>query len=126
MTLTLDQIPQMTMPQILRDRARQHDGSSLALREKSFGLWRPTTWAEYYAKARLTAIGLYALGFRPGDRLAIASDDTPEWYFPTLRRRCWAALGLASIRPIPAGTQYIVRHSRTRSLLAAIRQTDKS
>lgn len=126
MTLTLDRIPDMTMPQVLRERARVH-GASLALREKSLGLWRRTTWAEYFAKARLTAIGLYALGFRPGDRLAIASDDTPEWYFSDLAAQMLggAGLGIYPTNPWPE-LQYIVRHSKSRFVVSGDQeQTDK-
>lgn len=126
MSLTLDRIPQLTMPQILRERAQTH-GGTLALREKAFGLWRRTTWAEYFAKARLTAIGLYALGFRPGDRLAIASDDSPEWYFSDLAAQMLggAGLGVYPTNPWPE-LQFIVRHSRCRIVIAGDQeQTDK-
>lgn len=126
MTLSLGRIPDLTMPQVLRERARSH-GNSLALREKSMGLWQRTTWAEYFAKARLTAIGLYALGFRPGDRLAIASDDTPEWYFSDLAAQMLggAGLGIYPTNPWPE-LQYIVRHSKSRFVVSGDQeQTDK-
>ena len=126
MSLSLDRIPDMTMPQILRERARDH-GGALALREKAFGLWRRTTWAEYFARARQTAIGLYALGFRPGDRLAIASDDSPEWYFSDLAAQMLggAGLGIYPTNPWPE-LQYIVRHSKSRIVIAGDQeQTDK-
>lgn len=126
MTLTLDRIPDMTMPQILRDRARTQ-GAALALREKDRGLWRRTTWADYFATARLTAIGLYALGFRPGDRLAIASDDSPEWYFCDLAAQMLggAGLGIYPTNPWPE-LQYIVRHSQARFIICGDQeQTDK-
>ncbi|APE45979.1 long-chain fatty acid--CoA ligase (plasmid) [Sulfitobacter alexandrii] len=126
MSLKLDAIPGMTMPQVLRERARLH-GSDLALREKVRGLWQRTTWADYYEQARLTAIGLYALGFRPGDRLAIASDDTPQWYFSDLAAQMLggAGLGIYPTNPWPE-LQYIVRHSKARFVVAGDQeQTDK-
>lgn len=126
MTLPLDRIPNLTMPQILRERARVH-GDDLALREKALGIWRRTSWAEYYVKARMTAIGLYALGFRPGDRLAIASDDTPEWYFSDLAAQMLggAGLGIYPTNPWPE-LQYIVGHSKSRFVIAGDQeQTDK-
>lgn len=126
MTLTLDRIPAMTMPQILREQARAQ-GAALALREKDRGLWRRTTWDEYFTTARLTAIGLHALGFRPGDRLAIASDDTPEWYFSDLAAQMLggAGLGIYPTNPWPE-LQYIVRHSQSRFIICGDQeQTDK-
>lgn len=126
MTLTLDRIPDMTMPQILRARARTQ-GATLALREKDRGLWRRTTWADYFATARLTAIGLYALGFRPGDRLAIAGDNSPEWYFSDLAAQMLggAGLGIYPTNPWPE-LQYIVRHSQSQFIICGDQeQTDK-
>ncbi len=126
MTLSIDRIPEMTMPQILQERGRIQ-GTDVALREKVFGLWQRTSWAEYYNKARLTAIGLYALGFRPGDRLAIASDDSPEWYFSDLASQMLggAGLGVYPTNPWPE-LQYIVRHSKCRFVISGDQeQTDK-
>ncbi|SEO42251.1 long-chain acyl-CoA synthetase [Salinihabitans flavidus] len=126
MTLKRDDIHKMTMPQILRARARDH-GARLALREKALGLWQRTTWQEYFDKARLTAIGLYALGFRPGDRLAIASDDSPEWYYADLGAQMLGGtgLGIYPTNPWPE-LQYIVRHSKSRFVVCGDQeQTDK-
>src|ERR1700760_1345632 len=81
----LNRLSQMTMPQALKYRAETH-GERLALREKDFGVWRRTSWREYFENARRFAIGLHALGFRAGDRLAVASDDTPEWLYADLPR----------------------------------------
>jgi long-chain acyl-CoA synthetase len=116
----------MTMPQVLRQWA-QTQGSSLALREKDSGLWRRTTWKGYFDTARLLAIGLYALGFRRGDRLAVASDDSPEWLYSDLGAQMagGACLGIYPTNPWPE-LQYIVRHSRTKIIVCGDQeQTDK-
>jgi len=126
MTLSHDRILTLTMPQILRERARIH-GSALALREKSLGLWKPFTWEEYFNNARRAAIGLYSLGFRPGERLAIASDNTPEWYFVDMAAQMLggAGLGIYPTNPWPE-LQYIMRHSRCRIAVTGDQeQTDK-
>jgi len=116
----------MTMPQVLRHWALTQ-GQSLALREKDSGLWQRTTWKGYFVKARLLAIGLYALGFRKGDRLAVASDDSPEWLYSDLGAQMagGACLGIYPTNPWPE-LQYIVRHSRTRIIVCGDQeQTDK-
>jgi long-chain acyl-CoA synthetase len=126
MTLDRAQLPAMTMPQILKARAEIH-GDRLALREKDRGLWRRTSWREYYDRARQLAIGLYALGFRAGDRLAIASDDTPEWLYSDLAAQMLggAGLGIYPTNPWPE-LQYIVRHSRAKIIVCGDQeQTDK-
>ena len=107
----------MTMPQVLKYRAETH-GERFALREKELGVWRRTTWREYFEKARRFAIGLHALGFRAGDRLAVASDDTPEWLYADLAAQMngGACLGIYPTNPWPE-LQYILRHSRAKIVI---------
>lgn len=116
----------LTLPQLLKRRAEKR-GQDLALRVKDRGLWRRTSWAEYFAISRRVAIGLYALGLRPGDRLAVASDDSPEWLYSDLGAQMAGAacLGIYPTNPWPE-LQYIVRHSRARIVVCGDQeQTDK-
>ncbi len=116
----------LTMPQVLKRHAETM-GAELALREKQKGLWRRFTWKDYFETARLTAIGLHALGFRPGDRLAVAGDDSPQWLFADLGAQIagGACLGIYPTNPWPE-LQYIVRHSRARIVVCGDQeQTDK-
>lgn len=119
-------LAQLAMPQVLRTRAAAHP-HALAMREKVRGVWQPMTWAGYYTTVRHLAIGLYALGFRPGDRLAVASENTPEWLFADLASQ-WlggACLGIYPTNPWPE-LQYILRHSRATFAVAGDQeQTDK-
>jgi long-chain acyl-CoA synthetase len=52
---------------------------AVALREKDFGIWQETTWAEFWESIVDAAHGLLALGVKPGDRVSIHSEDRPEW-----------------------------------------------
>ena len=118
--------PCATMPQALKRQAKRL-GDAVALREKDFGVWRRTTWKEYFENTRRFAIGLYALGFRAGDRLAVASDNTPEWLYADLAAQMigGACLGVYPTNPWPE-LQYIVRHSRTKIAVCGDQeQTDK-
>jgi long-chain acyl-CoA synthetase len=115
-----------TMPQILRRRAEE-DGDALALREKDRGLWRRTTWREYFETVRIVAIGLKALGFGAMDRLAIASENTPEWLYADLGAQSLggAGLGIYPTNPWPE-LHYILRHSRAKIVVCGDQeQTDK-
>lgn len=48
--------PELTLPQMLREQARrQPDG--LALRQKDFGIWKPSSWAEYWRRACRVGLG---------------------------------------------------------------------
>lgn len=116
----------LTMPQILKARAAGH-GGTLALREKKRGLWQRTSWQGYFDKVRCLAIALYALGLRRGDRLAIASDDSPEWFYADLAAQMLGAagLGIYPTNPWPE-LQYIVKHSRAKIVVCGDQeQTDK-
>ncbi|HEV7416647.1 MAG TPA: AMP-binding protein [Tianweitania sediminis] len=116
----------LTMPQVLKHHA-DTQGSALALREKARGLWRRYSWRDYYANARLAAIGLLTLGFQPGDRLAVAGDNSPQWLFADLGAQMigGACLGIYPTNPWPE-LQYIVRHSRARVIICGDQeQTDK-
>ncbi|WP_197706362.1 AMP-binding protein [Magnetospirillum sp. 15-1] len=115
-----------TLPQLLRYRA-QTLGDALALREKDRGIWRRYSWNHYYATVRRVALGLRALGVGAGDRVAIASEDTPEWFYADLGAESLGAVvvGIYPTNPWPE-LQYIVRHSGARVVFAGDQeQTDK-
>ncbi len=50
-----------------------------ALRTRTEGGWKTTTWSEYAYAVRRTANALIASGIEPGDRVAIFSYNSPEW-----------------------------------------------
>src|SRR5690606_22101752 len=65
-----------SVPELLRARATD---TGLAQRVKRFGLWQRITWSEYVADVNATAAEYVALGLEPGDRVAILSENRPEW-----------------------------------------------
>jgi long-chain acyl-CoA synthetase len=116
----------LTMPQVLKRRADTHP-QQLALREKNRGIWHEISWRQYFENARRCAIALYALGFRAGDRLAVASENTPEWFYTDMAAQMLggACLGVYPTNPWPE-LQYIVRHSRAKLVICGDQeQTDK-
>ena len=82
-----------TLPGLLAGHGanRPHD---VALREKEFGIWRETTWAEYLGRVRAFALGLAELGAGKGDRVAIIGDNRPEWLVAELAAQAVGALPL--------------------------------
>jgi long-chain acyl-CoA synthetase len=104
----------ITIPRLLRQRAGL-DGDRLALREKEHGIWKRYSWSHYYATARLVALGLMSLGIKPGDRVAIAGEDTPEWFYADLGIQMIGAIAVGVYPTNPwVELQYIVRHSGAR------------
>ncbi|MBR0874996.1 AMP-binding protein [Bradyrhizobium tropiciagri] len=116
----------ITVPQLLRRRAAMH-GNKLALREKDFGIWNPYSWSHYYQTARAVALGLLALGIKPGDRVAIAGENTPEWFYADLGAQMIGAVAVGIYPTNPwVELQYIVRHSGARIVVTGDQeQTDK-
>jgi long-chain acyl-CoA synthetase len=78
-----------------------------ALREKRLGIWQSITWREYWEQASLVAHGLASLGVEPGDRVAIHSENRPEWLYADLGSLAARAI---SVGIYPANPAEEVRH----------------
>ena len=68
----------VTVASLARDWARRSP-RQVAMREKDFGIWQEYTWAEAWDLIETAAHGLLELGLEVGDRVAIHSEDRPEW-----------------------------------------------
>jgi long-chain acyl-CoA synthetase len=115
-----------TLPGLLRYRARER-GTSVALREKVQGVWRATSWADYYRHARRAALGFMKLGLQRGDRIIIASEDTPQWFYADLGAQMIGVqvVGIYPTNPWPE-VQYIAAHCQAKVAIAGDQeQTDK-
>jgi long-chain acyl-CoA synthetase len=84
----------LALPQQLEHWARTRPGA-VALRQKLYGIWQPVTYREYEAQSRAFGFGLLSLGFVPGDKVAVLSENRKEWAF--------AQLGAALIGGVTAG-----------------------
>ena len=122
MATTLD-----TFPAAFRRRCRE-SAVHVALREKRLGIWREHTWADYYARARAFGLGLIALGVKTGDRVAIHSEDRPEWLFSEIGAICVGATSMGVYSTSPAAeVEYLLAHSGARFLVAEDQeQVDKA
>jgi long-chain acyl-CoA synthetase len=59
--------------------AAQRPGAP-AMREKEYGIWQTWSWERAAEDVRLMSGGLAALGFQPGQNLAIVGDNRPHLY----------------------------------------------
>ena len=68
-----------------------------------------------------------SLGLKPGDRVAIAGEDTPEWFYADLGTQMIGAVAVGIYPTNPwVELQYIVRHSGARVVITGDQeQTDK-
>lgn len=107
-----------TLPQLLKLRAEQ-EGEHVALRQKDFGVWNQVTYRDYYQQVMAFAAGLLALGFKPGERLAIVADNIPEWLYAELAAQ---ALGGISVGVYPSSLPheiaYVVSYTGANFVLA--------
>lgn len=98
-----------------------------AYREKVRGVWVRTSWSQYQEKVISFALGLQARGFQRGDRLAIASEDIPEWIIAdqAVQALGGVVIGIYPTNPWPE-VQYIVGHSGCRFVVCGDQeQVDK-
>lgn len=90
------------------------------LRYKVAGEWRSLTFGELARRVRELALGLYAHGIRPGDRVAIWSENRPEWNLADL---AILAIGAVDV-PIYATqtrtqVEYILADSAARAIFVS-------
>ncbi|MEV0592362.1 AMP-dependent synthetase/ligase [Nonomuraea cavernae] len=102
--------------------------AAVAMRRKDLGIWQEIGWAGYWEQVELVAHALLALGVEPGDRVAVHSENRPEWLY--------ADLGTVAVRGItvglyptnpPAEVAYLLTDSGAKILLAEDQeQVDKA
>jgi long-chain acyl-CoA synthetase len=68
-----------TFPQLLLKHASERPAAP-AMREKEYGIWQTWSWARAAQDVRQMSCGLAALGFQPGQNLAIVGDNRPHLY----------------------------------------------
>ena len=103
-----------TFPRLLEANARRFP-DKVAIREKDYGIWQAYTWKDYFDQARSIALGLAALGFARGDRVAVVGDNRPQLY--------WAVAATQALGGVPVPLyqdsgekemQYVLDHAEIR------------
>ncbi|SFC52503.1 long-chain acyl-CoA synthetase [Polaromonas sp. OV174] len=101
----------LTLPKQLRHWASTR-ASSVALRQKDYGIWEPVTWAEYERQARHFGIGLVKLGLPPKGHCAIICENRKEWVFAQLGCGMVGAVTIGIYPTSPAAeVEYLLRSS---------------
>lgn len=99
-----------------------------ALRVKESGIWQDITWSTYYRAAQRIAYGLHSLGVTAGDRVAIQSENRPEWLYTDVACNMLRAVivGLYPTNPV-AEISYLLTDSGATVLVAEDQeQVDKA
>ena len=69
----MSSVPGLCLEAVLRH------GKTDALNHRADGKWHNTTAETFIERVKNCALGLAALGIRPGDRIALLSENRPEW-----------------------------------------------
>lgn len=101
-----------------RDRATAHP-HRVAMRHKHLGIWREVSWASYWDTVQVVGHALLDLGIEPGDRVAIHSENRPEWIYTDVAAVAVraATVGLYPANP-PVEVAYLLGHSSAKLLVA--------
>ena len=107
-----------SLPGLLEKRAETH-ARVVALREKRLGRWREVTWQDYWEQVIGAAAAMRAAGVRPGDRVAIHSQNRVEWLYSDLGAQVLGAIPFGIYPTMPeAQVEYILGHSGAVLLVA--------
>jgi long-chain acyl-CoA synthetase len=94
-------------------------GDRPAIREKTFGIWQPTSWRQWLQISKEIAYALHATGFRPGDVASIIANAVPEWVFADMGILCAGGVSSGIYPTDPASqVEYLVNDSATRVIFA--------
>ncbi|ABD24640.1 AMP-dependent synthetase and ligase [Novosphingobium aromaticivorans DSM 12444] len=95
-------------------------GDSPFLWAKHDGQWRPISWAETVRQVCLLAEALRGLGLNPGDRVALVSENRPEWCVADL---AIMAAGLVTVPTYITNTErdhlHILENSGARAVIVS-------
>src|SRR5215470_9522613 len=113
-------VPGLILAAVLRHNKQD------ALNHRSEGKWINIPAAAFVERVKNVALGLASLGVRPGDRIALLSENRPEWSIADL-----AILSLGAIN-VPIYTtqaldqiEYILSDSGARAIFVSTRRLYK-
>ena len=119
-------LPELTLPQMLRERARQ-DAQRVAIRQKDFGIWKPFTWAQYFDRACHFGLGLRALGLPDGGHVGVIAENRIEWVLTQMGAGLVGAVTVGVYPTSPSSeVAYVVGHADIEIIVCEDQeQTDK-
>jgi long-chain acyl-CoA synthetase len=116
-----------TVPQRVKEHATR-DPHRVCMREKRFGIWQDISWSEYWDNVELVGHALLSLGVEPGDRVAIHSENRPEWLYGDVGTNAIRAITMGLYPTNPATeVSYLLQDSGSKVLIAEDQeQVDKA
>ena len=103
-----------SVPDMLRSNAKEFS-NRLALKYRKQGVFVTLTYAAYYERALMVARGLAKMHVKPGDRIAILSENRAGWVIADMGILC---AGCVTVPIYPTNTpeqiEYTINHSGAR------------
>ena len=101
---------------------------SIALRNKEFGIWNEISYLDFWNRCTYLASALMVYGVNKGEKIAVHSENRPEWFISDLGIQAAGAVtvGLYPTNP-KSEVEYLLGHSETVILFAEDQeQVDKA
>ncbi len=112
-------IPYSSVPDMLRSNAAKFRDKP-ALRYRQEGEFTSLTYGSFYERILMVARGLKKSGVKPGDRVAILSENRQEWVTADMGI---LALGCVTVPIYPSNTpeqvEYVLNHSEARIIFVS-------
>lgn len=112
-----------TIPQLfnrLLDHYRGQQRPVLSYKDKRTQTWVDITWEALEQQVHAMAGYLYKQGVRPGDRVAILSENRPEWAITDLATQILGGVNVALYTSLPASqVGYIIQDAGARILVVS-------
>ncbi len=103
-----------TLTQLFFTTVDRHAGLPAAFRSKVGGAWVSITHREALERVQAISLGLRELGIKPGDKVAIVSENRPEWALTDYACLCARAADVPIYPTLTAKqTEYILRDSES-------------
>jgi long-chain acyl-CoA synthetase len=80
-----------TFPRLLLDHAKRRP-SAPAMREKEYGIWQTTTWADMARLVEAIACGLHQAGLKRGEHMVVIGANRPRLYATMLAAQAIGAI----------------------------------
>jgi long-chain acyl-CoA synthetase len=107
-----------TFPKLLDANAAER-GDRPASREKEYGIWQSWTWSEVREETRALAMGLMALGLKPGEHVAIIGTNRPRLYWSMVAAQMCGAVPVPVYQDSVAEEMaYVLDHCEARIVVA--------
>jgi long-chain acyl-CoA synthetase len=103
-----------TLTQLFFTTVDRHAGLPAAFRSKVGGAWLPVTHKQTLDRVQALSLGLRELGVKAGDKVALISENRPEWALTDYACLCTRAADVPIYPTLTAKqTEYILRDSES-------------